>query len=138
MTTFCLLDTSALLTLRDDEPGADRVAELLSRTATKETVCYGCFMSLMEVLYRVWKDEGEDSARLAYAQCQSLPIVWIHESPALLEEAAEIKARYPVSVADAWIAAAASIKHAELVHKDPEFEKIPLSQIRLPYKSKRI
>jgi hypothetical protein len=25
-----LLDTSALLTLRDDEPGADRVAELLA------------------------------------------------------------------------------------------------------------
>ena len=29
-----LLDTSALLTLRDDEPGADRVAELLQSAAS--------------------------------------------------------------------------------------------------------
>jgi PIN domain nuclease of toxin-antitoxin system len=38
----CLLDTSALLTLRDDEHGADRVAELLGLSGKK--VCFsGCF-----------------------------------------------------------------------------------------------
>jgi ribonuclease VapC len=134
MTTACLLDTSALLTLRDDEPGADQVAQLLAQVATEETVCYGCFISLMEVLYRVWKDESEDAGRLAYAQCQSLPITWIHESSPLLEKAAEMKARSPLSVADAWIAATAVLNNARLVHKDPEFEKIPLAQLQLPYK----
>ena len=35
-------------------------------------------MSRMELLYRVWKDEGERTARLADAQLQSLPQEWLH------------------------------------------------------------
>ena len=34
-----LLDTSALLTLRDNEPGAGRVAELLEKALRDEAVC---------------------------------------------------------------------------------------------------
>jgi hypothetical protein len=49
-------------------------------------------MSLMEVLYRVWRDEGEAAGRLAYEQCLALPIVWLHETPELLKRAAAIKA----------------------------------------------
>jgi len=130
-----LFDTSALLTLRDNEPGADRVAELLASDVDGGAVCHGCFMSLMEVLYRVWKDEGEAAGRAAYTACRRLPITWRHESSSLLERAAEIKARFPVSLADAWIAAAALELDAVLVHKDPEFERVDgLRQELLPYK----
>lgn len=130
-----LLDTSALLALRDNEPGADRVAELLDAAADSGPICHGCFMTLMEVLYRVWKDEGEEAGRTAYAGCQRLAISWLHENRALLERAAEIKARFPVSLADAWIAAAALELDAVLVHKDPEFERVKdLRQEMLPYK----
>ena len=59
-----LLDTSALLTLRDDEPGADHVAELLALAGKNKVRCLGCFMTLMEVFYRVWKDEGEAAGLL--------------------------------------------------------------------------
>lgn len=128
-----LLDTSALLTLRDDEPGADTVAGLLQSAQSGDKVL-GCFISLMEVFYRVWKDEGEHEGRLAYAQCQSLPIDWVHESPASLERAAAIKACYPMSLADAWIAAAAELSDAVVVHKDPEFDALSLPQQRLPGK----
>jgi predicted nucleic acid-binding protein len=130
-----LLDTSALLTLRDNEPGAERVAALLDSAADGGPGCHGCFMSLMEVLYRVWKDEGEEAGRAAYAGCQRLAISWLHENSALLERAGEIKALFPVSLADAWIAAAALELDAVLVHKDPEFERIDgLRQEMLPYK----
>lgn len=130
-----LLDTSALLALRDDELGADRVnAILLEAGKGTATVC-GCFMSLMEVMYRVWKDEGEKAGRAAYAHCHTLPIIWIHESPELLESAARLKALYPLSLADAWIAAASMQNDATLVHKDPEFDPVQsLLQERLPYK----
>lgn len=37
-------------------------------------------MSRMEVLYKDWKDEDERRARLADAQLQSLPIVWLSAS----------------------------------------------------------
>lgn len=92
-----LLDTSALLTLRDNEPGAARVSQILREANNGGLPCYGCFISLMEVFYRVWKDEGEFAGREAYINCIALPIHWIHESSALLERAASIKATYPLS-----------------------------------------
>lgn len=131
-----LLDTSALLALRDNELGAARVAELLNDAATGGEICHGCFISLMEILYRVWKDEGECAGRKAYTHCFNLPVNWIHESPSLLETAARIKATHALSLGDAWIAAAALEVDAILVHKDPEFESLcDLLQERLPYKS---
>jgi predicted nucleic acid-binding protein len=130
-----LLDTSALLALRDDEPGAERVADILKSASRGAAVCHGCFISLMEVLYRVWKDEGEEAGRNAYRVCQRLPMTWLHESAPLLERAAEIKVRFPLSLADAWIAAAALELDVVLVHKDPEFKNVSgLQQEFLPCK----
>ncbi len=129
-----LLDTSALLTLRDDEPGADHVANLLRQAAKNKVNIYGSFMTLMEIYYRVWKDDGESEGRLAYEQCRALPMLWVDETRDLLELAAKIKATYPLSLADAWIAATAIQKNAVLVHKDPEFEKVKVAQLKLPYK----
>ena len=68
--SLVLLDTSALLTLRDDEPGADLVEQALEHPQR----CYACFLSRMEVLYRVWKDENERAGRLAYEQLKALPL----------------------------------------------------------------
>lgn len=130
-----LLDTSALLALRDNEAGADKVAELLRAAAAGEQRCYGCFMSLMETYYRVWKDEGQEAGYLAYQGCLALPVAWVHETAELLERAASLKANHPLSLADAWIAAAALQQQATLVHKDQEFENLPgLLEERLPYK----
>ena len=127
-----LLDTSALLTLRDDEPGADHVATLLQ---SADVQCLACFMTRMEVLYRVWKDEGEQAGKLALQQCLSLPLQWIEYSEELLLLAAEVKAGNNLSVVDAWIAAAAMHQNAVLVHKDPEFGSLDLQQEPLPYKN---
>ncbi|MFH0725837.1 MAG: PIN domain-containing protein [Pseudomonadota bacterium] len=129
-----LLDTSALLTLRDDEPGADKVADLLKQAQNAKVRCLGCFITLMEVLSRVWRDEGEAAGRLAYEQCLALPIEWIHETADLLKGAAALKATYPLSVADAWIAACALQEDAVLVHKDPEFQGVAVEQESLPFK----
>jgi ribonuclease VapC len=131
-----LLDTSAILTLRDDEPGAERVAEVLQQAAKGKARCYGCFITLMEVLYRVWRDETEASGRLAYQQCLALPIEWVRDSEALLLKAAEMKALHALSLADAWIAACAQAQGATLIHKDPEFNALPVEQEILPLKAK--
>lgn len=129
-----LLDTSAFLALRDDEEGADTVADILHQCEDGQAKCFACFMSQMEILYRVWKDENEQAGWLAYEQCKSLPIEWVHESPELLEKAAELKAICRVSLGDAWIAASALLQGATLVHKDPEFETVKCPQLLLPYK----
>ena len=47
-------------------------------------------------------------------------------------QAAEIKARGGLALGDAWIASLALIHGAELVHKDPEFDRVEgLRSIRL-------
>ncbi|MEZ5450258.1 MAG: PIN domain-containing protein, partial [Thiolinea sp.] len=124
-----LLDTSALLALRDEEAGAETVADILYQSQNGQARCFACFMSQMELLYRVWKDEGEQAGRLAHEQSKSLPIEWVHESAELLEKAAELKATCRVSLADAWIAASALLSGAVLVHKDPEFETVSCPQL---------
>ena len=130
-----LLDTSALLTLRDDEPGAQRVAEVLQLAQQGKVKCYGCFMSLMEVLYRVWRDEGKPAGQLAHQQCLALPIDWLHSSDSLLTKAAEFKALHSLSLADAWIAACAAEQGATLLHKDPEFKPLAVAQEFFPLKT---
>lgn len=131
-----LLDTSALLTLRDDEAGADRVAEVLGLASSSKAKVYGCFITLMEVYYRVWRDEDKQAGQLAYQQCLALPMEWISNSPTLLVKSAEYKALYPLSLADAWIAACAAEQGAVLLHKDPEFKPLPVMQELLPLKAK--
>ena len=133
-----LLDTSAILTLRDDEAGADRVAEVLGLAANGKAKCYGCFITLMEVYYRVWRDEDKAAGQLAYQQCLALPIEWMSNSAALLVKSAEYKAMYPLSIADAWIAACAAEQGAVLLHKDPEFKPLPVTQELLPIKAKKV
>ena len=131
-----LLDTSALLTLRDDEDGAGTVANLLYQAQESKVICFACFMTLMEIFHRVWKDENELAGRIAYEKCQSLPIQWVHESKSLLEISARLKAQHSLSLADAWIAASAIQENAILVHKDPEFIALGCPQLQLPYTNK--
>ena len=130
-----LLDTSALLTLRDDESGADSVADLLAQSQQSKIKCFGCFMTLMEVLCRVWRDESEVAGHLAYEQCLSLPIVWQHETPALLVRAAQVKARYPLSLADAWMQTVRWRLGPFLYTKTPNFRHLP--SIKMSCRSRR-
>ena len=132
-----LLDTSALLTLRDDEAGADRVAEVLNLATSGKAKCYGCFITLMEVYYRVWRDEDKEAGQLAYQQCLALPVEWMSNSETLLVRSAEYKVMYPLSIAGAWIAACAAEQGAVLLHKDPEFKPLPVMQELLPLKAKK-
>lgn len=114
--------------------GANEVADLLYQAQAGQAQCLAGFMTVMEIFYRVWKDEGEIAGRLAYEQVKALPLVWVHEDALLLEKAAELKATYAISLADAWIAAAALLQDAQLVHKDPELAPMPCPQLTLSYK----
>ena len=122
-----ILDTSALLALRSDESGSDRVEALLSRAKKNQCRLFASFMSRMEVLYTVWRGEGEDAARHALRLMDSFAVEWISCEPNILEIASRIKAHGGLSVADSWIGATAIAYGATLVHKDPEFE--PLKEI---------
>ena len=118
-----ILDTSALLALRSDESGADRVQTLCLQAQRGQCQLLVSFMTRMELLYCVWREEGEAPAREAIRLLDSLAIEWVTCEPAILEMASRLKARAGLSVADSWIGATAIVREATLIHKDPEFGK---------------
>jgi len=130
-----LLDTSALLCLRQNEAGASEV-ERIVRSHGKDERVFVSFVSLMEFYYVVQRKEGESEARRAYLQLKQLPLRVVESDEELGLASAKIKAASKLSFADAWIAATAQRLDAALVHKDPEFDQVQgaLLHHRLPYK----
>lgn len=128
-----LLDTSALLTLIEDEDGAERVEDALVSGGVLVH-----WISLVELYYVSVQRGGEEEADLRHALVKQLPIQLIDEmdEPTLLI-AARWKARFRISLADALIAATARRQDATLLHKDPEYEALhaEIWLESLPYKS---
>ena len=116
-----VLDTSALLALRDDEAGAERVHRIIGAARKRRATAYVSFMTRMELLYRIAASESDEAAAAALRLLDALPLHWVTCEAPILVEAARIKRRGGLSVADAWIAATAIARQAVLVHKDPEF-----------------
>jgi ribonuclease VapC len=119
-----VLDTSALLAFRGDEPGADRIESLLLRARNGQYRLLGSFITKMELLYIIWRDEGEEAGREALRLVDSFPIEWVSCEPEILDTAARFKAGGRLSLADSWIAATAVVRDATLIHKDPEFSEL--------------
>ena len=130
-----VLDTSALLTLIEDEPGADLVQDILQRSREGKVVVLVSFMSFMEVYYITLQERDTGEARARVDLMTSLPVLRIESTDSLGQIAGELKAKQRLSVADAWIAALARDRNAVLIHKDPDFEEIKSIQaLALPYK----
>ncbi len=129
-----LLDTSAILTLIEDEPGADRVDELVRSGRVMLP-----FMAALETYYITLREAGEDEAERRLFLLRQLPARWMDRvGEEVLVTAGQFKARYRISLADSLIAALAVEAGAILVHKDPEYELLTdLPQERLPYKGQR-
>lgn len=128
-----VLDTSALLTLIEDEDGAARVEHVL-RT---ESVIIP-WMCALEVVYITQQERGVAEAERRYALLKALPVThrWELEE-ALLLTAARLKATYRLSLADTIIAACAIRDQAILLHKDPQYDALAgqLQLEHLPYKA---
>jgi ribonuclease VapC len=118
-----VLDTSALLALRGDESGADRVEALIAKGRRGRATLLVSFITRMELLYRIWREEGEYEARNAVRLVDSFGVRWVTCEPEILEVASSLKALGALSLADSWIGATAVTRKAILIHKDPEFVK---------------
>ncbi len=130
-----VVDTSALLTLWNDEEGADAVEHLLR----SDSLVYVSFMSCMEGRHRIWKSTGRAESEEFSKYLDLLPLRRVDVTEAIFEKAIEIKATNSLSVCDSWIIATAIVNDSVLVHKDPEFEQVKkIVKLKpLPYKSLR-
>lgn len=113
-----LLDTSAILTLIEDEDGAERVEALL-----RGGDVLLAWTVLLETHYISLQERGREEADRRYALLVALgaTVIWDVDEPALLT-ASNLKALHRLSFADALIAAYAIRHDARLIHKDPEYD----------------
>jgi predicted nucleic acid-binding protein len=119
-----VLDTSALMAFFQNEPGADTIKQILNRARGEKCQAVISFITLTELYYILWQEEGESAAKELLAHIKSLPVMIIESHERLTLLAGRIKATFRLSLADAFVAATASIVGGTLVHKDPELEQV--------------
>lgn len=131
-----LFDSSAFLTLFEDEDGAETVQRLLERAKKGEIIVFTSFVSFTEIFYITLREKGEEAAKKRIKIMNRLVITRVESSQELGLIAGRLKATHKISFADTWIAATAMFYDAILVHKDPEFEQLKdkVKVLELPYK----
>ncbi len=131
-----VLDTSAVLTVLNDEEGIETVLDLLKAAHSGGALVYLPFMTLMELEYLNLRRHSQEETQRVLNLVEAWPVEIEHSTEEWCHEAAQVKARGLVSVADAWICSLARLLDAELVHKDPKYDAVPgLKALPLPYRS---
>lgn len=120
-----VLDSFALIGYLENEAFSSRVETLLKQAREGKNLIYLHAIHLGEVYYIILREQGQDLADLAYARIRAFPLTYIEIiDEELLRTAATLKAKYPISYADAFAAAMAVMNNAFLLTGDPEFRVI--------------
>lgn len=120
----CVLDSFALLAYFGAEPGEAQVKDALARATAGGIEIYLSVVNLGEVAYIIEREKGVAATRLALAAVDQLPIKIVDVDRRIALAAAHIKARYPMSYADAFVVALAQQVQAVILTGDPEFRKV--------------
>ena len=119
-----VLDSHALLAFFRGETAAVFVRELLHKAATADRPLHMTEVNYAEVKYQLLKKDGPEAWAQAADVLKSLPIDFHSTNRTLADIAADFKARFKISLADAFAAALAKEKKAELVTGDSEFKAL--------------
>lgn len=119
-----VLDSHALLAFFRGEDAAVSVKGLLHKAASADRPLHMTEVNHAEVKYMLLKKDGAEAWDQAEDVLKSLPIDFHPATRALADVAADFKARFKISLADAFAAALAKEKKAELVTGDPEFKPL--------------
>ena len=119
-----VLDSHALLVFFRDEPGSETVKALLRRAADSGLSLLMTEVNYAEVQYIIRRKDGDDLWAEAARVLESLPIEFHPATRALADLAAGYKARHKLSLADAFAAALAKERKAELITGDREFKAL--------------
>ena len=93
-----VLDTSAIFSLIESEAGKERVAQII-----REEEILIPFISLLELHYISWQEQGEEEANRRLAILKQKPILWQYDE-ALLSLVSHLKVHHRISLADAIVA----------------------------------
>jgi len=116
-----VLDACAVLRLAQDEPGAERVADILAAAQAGEVRVLLHQINLGEVVYHIAKGFGDTVAERKHAEIRLLPIEIVAFSDDVFWAAVKLKSRFAMSYADCFAAALTQREQAVLLSSDPEF-----------------
>ena len=120
-----VLDSFALIGYLENETFSSRVETILKQAREGKNLIYLHAIHLGEGYYITLREQGQDLADLAYARIRAFPLTYIEIiDEELLRTAATLKAKYPISFADAFAAAMAVMNNAFLLTGDPKFQAI--------------
>ena len=119
-----VLDTWALLAFLDGEPAAQQVRQVLRRARRKLVTVLLSIISYGECLYVIERERGLQQAQRAVGMIDQLPLHVVPADRPLVFEAAYLKARYPISYADAFSVALAKRTDGRVMTGDLEFKVV--------------
>ena len=119
-----VLDSYALLAYFNSEPSGSAVLKLFEAARDQTANLYLSQINLGEIFYIVLRQRGIEKAQDTLKALHDLPIISCEASEARILAAAELKAQYPISYADAFAVALAQELGASLVSGDPEFKAL--------------
>lgn len=119
-----VLDSFALVSLFHRETGWERVRDHMHHLSSTGEKAHLCRINWGEFYYILKRRVGKKKAEEALLLLQQLPIAFLSADDALVKEAAEIKADYPVSYADAFCIATALRLKGRILTSDPEFQSV--------------
>jgi ribonuclease VapC len=119
-----VLDSFALLAFLRGEDGGGQVRQLLERASERDQPLHMTEVNYAEVKYVILRKEGPQRWAQIAGDLPALPLEFHPATRALADTATEFKAQYRMSLADAFAAALAQEKKAELVTGDKEFKPL--------------
>ncbi|MBI3894729.1 MAG: type II toxin-antitoxin system VapC family toxin [Acidobacteria bacterium] len=119
-----ILDTWAMIAYLHSEPAAREVRQALRRARKREVLVLFSLINYGECMYIVERERGIEEAEHAANVIDQLALEVVSVDRPLVFAAAHLKARYPISYADAFAAALAKRNRGRLMTGDPEFKAV--------------
>lgn len=119
-----LMDTSALFAFLDDEPGADKVENLLEMAQKGKIKIIIPLSCIGEVYYITKQRKGIEKAKKVVAVIKEFPVKFISLGEEEILSSSDFKADYNISLADSYIAGVAYLYNGIVVTKNSEFKEI--------------
>jgi len=124
MESGIVLDSFAVLVYLQAEKGAQQVKELLHQAANGQLTVLMAVINLGEVYNITSRVYGQERAEEVLAMLKHLPIKLVVVDEKIALEAFQVKAKHPLSYADAFAVTLAQRHGIPVVTGDPEFSCI--------------
>ncbi len=119
-----VLDASAMLAMFFGQPGMEQMRDLFHKASEADRPVFISAVNWAEVLYKMERKQGKTGLETARQFERTTPLEAVPVDRELAEAAALLKNEHHLGLADAFAAALAMHKKAELVAGDKEFKAV--------------